>query len=100
GLDLLRSRGLDLYVIQLHSPAEAIPELRGPVEIIDAEDGSRRTINVSPAMRKQYQSLFQEHQQAVRKYCDRFGLGCTQTSSTVPCDVVITEMVRELSLRS
>ncbi|MCA9175371.1 MAG: DUF58 domain-containing protein [Planctomycetales bacterium] len=95
GLDQLRYRKFDGHVIQIHDPAEADPALLGDVELEDVETHALRKVTVTEKNMRTYRQLFQQHQQAVRDYCRNYGLGCTQTPSTVPYDELVLRMMRE-----
>lgn len=94
GLDQLRYRRFDAHVLQLHDPREADPNLLGDVELEDIENESVRMVTVTENNVRTYKHLFQQHQQAVRDYCSNYGLGCTQSPSTVPFDDLVMNMMR------
>jgi uncharacterized protein (DUF58 family) len=94
GLDQLRYHKYDSHVIQVFHPREAEPQLLGEVEFIDVETGSARQVTVSEKSARTYRRLFAEHQQSVRGYCRSYGLGCTQTPTTVDFDDVLLRMMR------
>lgn len=94
GLDQLRYRRFDAHVLQLHDPLEADPNLLGDVELEDIESNSVRKVTVTEKNLRDYKQRFQQHQQAVRDYCTNYGLGCTQSQSTVPFDELVMSMMR------
>ena len=94
GLDQLRSRRFDAHVLQLHDPKEADPNLLGDMELVDIETESLRLVTVTEKNLKSYKKLFQQHQQLVRDYCSKYGLGCTQSPSIVPFDDLVMSMMR------
>ena len=69
--------------------------LLGDVEFVDIETESQRKVTVTEKNLRMYKQLFDEHQQSVRDYCRNYGLGCTQTPSTVRFDDLILRMMRE-----
>lgn len=95
GLDQLRYGKFDGHVIQLHDPKEADPGLLGDIEFVDIETESMRKVTVTERNVRTYKQLFSEHQSAVRTYCTNYGLGCTQSPSTIPFDVLVLRMMRE-----
>ncbi len=95
GLDQLRYRKFDGHVIQLHDPHEAEPALLGDVELVDIETDSLRKVTVTEKNVRTYKQLFNDHQSSVRNYCRNYGLGCTQTPSTVSFDDLILRMMRK-----
>ncbi len=98
GLDQLRYRRFDAHVLQLYDPAEADPAQLGDVELMDIETGSLRKVTVTEKNLRTYKTLFQQHQEAVRQYCRRYALRCTQSPSTVAFDELILRMMREAGL--
>jgi uncharacterized protein (DUF58 family) len=94
GLDQLRYRRFDAHVIQLHDPQEANPGFLGDAELVDVETQVARKVTVTEKNLRTYKRLFQEHQLAVREYCRTYGLGCTQSPSTIPYDDLIIHMMR------
>jgi uncharacterized protein (DUF58 family) len=93
-LDQLRYRRFDVHVIQLHAPSEADPGLLGDAELVDVETGDKRRVTVTERNLANYCRLFSEHQQAVREYCQRHQLGCTQASTICRFDELILGMMR------
>jgi uncharacterized protein (DUF58 family) len=100
GLDQLRYRRFDGHVVQLHDPREANPAFLGDVEFIDIETDSPRKVTVTEKNIRRYKQLFDEHQDSVRHYCRNYGLGCTQTPSTIPFDDLVLRMMRQSQLMS
>jgi uncharacterized protein (DUF58 family) len=96
GLDLLRYRRFDTHVIQLHAPSDANPEVLGDTELVDVETETVRKVTITESQLASYRRLFLEHQQSVRDYCNNYGLGCTQSPSTVRFDDLIMRMMREV----
>jgi uncharacterized protein (DUF58 family) len=95
GLDVLRHRGYEPHVVQLHDPQEAHPKLLGDIELQDIENQSLRKVTVTERNLRAYQRIFAEFQQSVRKYCRAYGVGCTQTDNRVAFDDLILRMMRQ-----
>ena len=94
GLDILRHRQYEPHVIQIHDPSEANPPLLGDVELVDVETESARKVTVTEKNLRTYRKLFEEYHQAVLRYCRTYGMGCTQTNTTVRFDDLILRMMR------
>lgn len=94
GLDILRHRQYEPHVIQIHDPSEANPPLLGDVELVDVETESARKVTVTEKNVRTYRKLFEEYHQAVLRYCRTYGMGCTQTNTTVRFDDLILRMMR------
>ena len=82
-------------MIQLHDPREARPEFLGDVELYDVENASARKVTVTERNLRTYRRLFDEHQQAVKRYCRTYSIGCTQADTRVTFDDLILRMMRE-----
>jgi uncharacterized protein (DUF58 family) len=95
GLDLLRHRKYEPHVIQIYDPYEKDPsDMLGDLEMTDVETQSSRKVTVTERNLRQYRKLFDEFQTKVQFYCDRYGLGCTRTSTEIPFDQLILKMMR------
>jgi uncharacterized protein (DUF58 family) len=95
GLDMLRHHRYEPYVVQVHDPQEAEPAgILGDLELFDIETEQARKVTVTERNLRQYRKLFDEFQQSVLRYCNRYGLGCTRTSTEIPFDQLILKMMR------
>ena len=95
GFDLLRHRKYEPHVIQVFDRYEKEPEgMLGDVEMWDVESGSSRKVTVTEKNLRTYRQLFNEFQEKVQSYCNRYGLGCTRTSTEVTFDDLILRMMR------
>lgn len=95
GFDLLRHRKYEPHVIQVFDRYEKEPEgMLGDVEMWDVESGSARKVTVTEKNLRTYRQLFDEFQEKVQSYCNRYGLGCTRTSTEVTFDDLILRMMR------
>jgi uncharacterized protein (DUF58 family) len=95
GFDLLRHRKYEPHVIQVFDRYEKEPEgMLGDVEMWDVESGSARKVTVTEKNLRTYRQLFNEFQDKVQAYCNRYGLGCTRTSTEVTFDDLILRMMR------
>lgn len=96
GLDLLRHRKYEPHVVQIFDPYEKEPaDMLGDIEMWDVESGACRKVTVSEKNLRQYRHLFDAFQDQVQEYCNRYGLGCTRTSTEVPFDQLILRMMRQ-----
>ncbi len=95
GLDQLRFSGFDLHVIQLHHPLDADPAVLGDAELVDVETGTTLQTTITEYMLSEYRRLFRQHQDAVRNYCARYNLGCTQSGCQVQFDSLVMAMMKQ-----
>ena len=67
----------------------------GDLEMIDVETQTARKVTVTERKLRQYRQLFDDFQDQVQSYCDRYGLGCTRTSTEIPFDQLVLKMMRQ-----
>lgn len=94
GVDLLRHRKFEPHLIQLHDQREANPSLIGDLELLDVETQTGRKVTVTEKSLRRYRELFASFQDDVRGYCQRYGLGCTQSTTAQKFDDLILKMMR------
>src|SRR5262245_20255708 len=94
GLDILRHRRYEPHVVQIYDRREAEPDLLGDVELYDVETQSMQKVTVTERNLRQYRRIFADFQQAIQQYCNRYGLGCTRTTTEIPFDELILKMMR------
>jgi len=93
-VDSLRHQRFEPHVIQVHTPAEAHPNLLGDVELFDVESNRSTKVTITERKLKQYEKLFQSFVRDVEAYCRTYGLSHTRATSDVPFDVVLLKMMR------
>src|SRR5262249_4970132 len=94
GLDLLRHHRYEPHLVQIFDRREAEPVgMLGDLELFDIETEQGRKVTVTEKNLRQYQKLFQEFQESVQHYCNRYGLGCTGTSREILLDELILKMM-------
>ncbi len=89
GFDVLRDRGYDVRLVQIHDPHEADPQLLGDVELVDVESRTGRRATVTERVVERYRALYAEFQTSVGRYCSRHGI----TRVQVACDAVEDEVL-------
>lgn len=94
GVDRLRYAKFEPHVIQLHTPAEADPNLLGDVQLVDCETGTEKKVTVTERKLRQYKELFAKFLGEVETYCRQYGLAHTRTSTDIPFDAVLLKMMR------
>jgi uncharacterized protein (DUF58 family) len=96
GLDMLRHRRYEPHLVQMYDKYEKDPpDMLGDVEMWDVESGAARKVTVTEKNLRQYKRLFDEFQERVQGYANRYGLGCTRTQADVPFDELILRMMRQ-----
>ncbi|HZU11304.1 MAG TPA: DUF58 domain-containing protein [Chloroflexota bacterium] len=86
GLQALRGAGQEVNVVQILSPEEIAPGLRGDWKLRDSETGREVEITTSPRLLKRYHEALDAHLDAVRAFCRRQGIAHLQISSDIPVD--------------
>lgn len=96
GLDLLRHRRYEPHIVQLFDQYEKDPpDMLGDVEMWDVESEATRKVTVTEKNLRQYRQLFDEFQESIQTYANRYGLGCTRTTTEIPFDELILRMMRQ-----
>jgi uncharacterized protein (DUF58 family) len=93
GLEVLRHRGYEPRLVQIHAPHEARPDLLGDLELFDVETQAARQTTVTKRALRRYQDLFAEFQQSVRSYSAKHGLVCVQVASDAPEEEVLLKVL-------
>jgi uncharacterized protein (DUF58 family) len=94
GVDVLRHGRFEPHVIQIHTLAEAKPDLLGDVELQDVESNQIRKVTVTERKLKQYETMYQTFLRDVEAYCRTYGLSHTRATTDVPFDDVLLKMMR------
>jgi uncharacterized protein (DUF58 family) len=94
GLDLLRHHRYEPHVVQPYDRREADPQVKGDVELVDAETGTIRKVTITERNLRQYRRIFADFQESVRRYCSTYGIGGTWTTTEVPFDELLLKMMR------
>jgi uncharacterized protein (DUF58 family) len=94
GLDVLRHHRYEPHVIQVYDRKEAEPDLKGDLELYDIETQTVEKVTVTERKLRQYQQLFANFLDSVRRYCKTYGIGGTCTTTEVPFDELILKMMR------
>lgn len=93
GLDTLRYRNYEPYLVQIHDEREAEPVLRGDLQLCDAETDGRREVVISESMIRRYKQKFAAFLDEIKRYGIDNGLNYTISSTAVPFDEMILRML-------
>ena len=97
GLDGLRYRNYEPHLIQIHDQREAEPSLLGDLQLHDVETGTAQEVTISESMVRQYKQKFTAFLDEIRRYGVDNGLNCTITSTAVPFDEMVLQMLMHQS---
>jgi uncharacterized protein (DUF58 family) len=76
-------------LVQVVDPAEAETPLRGPVELRDSESGERVVVDVTPAVRRDYDRRFAAEAANLQELCEANGVTYLRASTAVaPLDLL------------
>ncbi len=92
-LDVLRERGYEPRLVQLHDPREAQPELFGELELFDVEAETARQGTITEWGLRRYGEVYAEYQESVRSYCARHGLAHVPIANDAPEDEALLEVL-------
>ena len=93
-LELVRRNRLEAIAVQISAPEELVPQLRGDLQLCDAETGEVRDLTISPRALADYA---QRHAALLRElggYCRERAIPCFTVSSEQPFDAVVLRMFR------
>ncbi len=93
-LELVRRNRLEAIAVQISAPDELAPQLRGDLQLCDAETGELLDLTVSPRALAAYE---QRHAALLRElagYCRERAIPCFTLSSDQPFDAVVLRMFR------
>ena len=94
GLDMLRHHKYEPHILQIHDPAEADPGLLGDVELLDVESEDTRKLTITEKNLQRYREVFQEFLGSVSSYGSKYGIGCTLTTTDIPFEQTVLDMMR------
>jgi uncharacterized protein (DUF58 family) len=83
GLRSLRAAGQEVTAIQILSPEELDPPLRGDWKLVDAETGAQTEVTLSPHLLRSYREALERHTEALSDFCRREGSAFLQLRSDV-----------------
>lgn len=83
GLRSLRATGQEVTAIQILSPEEIEPSLRGDWKLVDAETGAHAEVTLSPHLLRSYREALERHTAAITDFCRREGVAFLQLRSDV-----------------
>jgi uncharacterized protein (DUF58 family) len=95
GLDTLRYRKYEPHIIQIHDQREAEPLMLGDRQLHDVETGSVHNVTISEDMIRRYKQKFSSFLDEIKRYGIDNGLNCMISSTVVPFDEMILQMLRD-----
>lgn len=83
GLRSLRAAGQEVTAIQVLSPEEINPTIRGDWKLLDAETGREAEVTLSPHVLRSYKEALERHTSALTDFCRKEGSAFLQIRSDV-----------------
>ena len=88
-VDQLRFFKHQIYIIQVASPWELDPPIRGELRLVDTESRAHTDLVVSRSLLRKYCQQFEDFHTQLRHYCMRYSIGYSRLSTEVPYDEFI-----------
>jgi len=95
GLLALRAANQQVTLLQILSPDELSPSLRGDLALVDRETGARREVTLTAATVRAYQERLAAYTAAITAYCHGHGIAFLQLSSALSLDDVVLRVLRK-----
>ncbi|GAW91880.1 DUF58 domain-containing protein [Calderihabitans maritimus] len=89
GLAYLQYLGQEVIVLQVLSPEELDPPLRGDLRLVDVETGEAEEISLTPQLLALYRKLLREYIDRLRNFCSSRNMTFLQLDSSMPLEDVI-----------
>jgi len=97
-LRILVGQQMDVFVLQILSPAEFDPDLSGDLKLVDCEDNDEAEISVSTAVIKKYKATLSAFVDQARRFCAQRDMTYILTRSDQGADVLVGQYLRERGL--
>lgn len=98
GLKYLAAGQYDLFAIQILSPQEIDPEIRGDLRLVDVEDNDSTEVSITHPILKRYKSTLNNYCDSVKDYVTRRGGAYMLASTALPFDQLVLRHLRERRL--
>lgn len=94
-LKLLAHDRFELFAVQVCSPEDARPAVKGDFRLRDAETGEERVAAVTPEVLRAYERAFQNYGRKLEEFCASLQAGFVQTLTSVPFEDLVLRVFRE-----
>ena len=95
GLKLLQWAGNDVFCLQVVDPDELRCDWKGDLELRCVETGRRRKITIGPLEAARYAEAMASWNRDLKKECARREIGYVHTTTEIPFEVIIQNILRE-----
>ena len=97
-LRLLLTQQMDVYVVQVLSPEELAPDVKGDLRLVDCEDSDVAEITVSRPLLERYKKTLAAFIDGAREFCTRRGVCYLVTSTQTPVEQLVSNYLRQRGL--
>lgn len=97
-LRYLMAQDMDVYVIQVLSPAEIDPDVKGDLKLVDCEDSDVAEVTVSRPLLDKYKRTLAAFVDGAKDFCNRRGMSYIMTSTDRPVDQLVGSYLRSKGL--
>ena len=97
-LRFLLTQQMDVYVVQVLSPEELDPDVKGDLRLVDCEDADVAEITVSRPLLDRYKQTLAAFIDGAREFCTRRGVSYLMTSTQTPVEQLVSNYLRQRGL--
>ena len=92
-IDQLRYAKHQIHVIQLVSPWERDPPLRGELQLVDVESGEAENLTITDSMLRRYKTAYTQLAEDLKRYSLRNSIGFAQAPTDLPFDQFVRRLL-------
>ncbi len=93
-IDLLRFFRHQIYIIQVVTPWEQDPPLRGEMRLVDAESAGHEDLTVTDGMLRRYRRAFEGASSDLRRYAMRWSIGYALAQTDLPFETFLLQVLK------
>ncbi|MCG3151009.1 MAG: hypothetical protein GEEBNDBF_00275 [bacterium] len=98
GLKRILYAGHQIVCVQLLDQQEMEPDLRGELELRDAEEGTLREVTISPRLLRMYRAYRDAYLQQFETTCRRLGMSYIRALTSEPMEEIVLQGLRQTRL--
>lgn len=83
-----------IYAIQVVSPWELDPPIRGEHRLVDVESQDQSDLVITDGLLRRYRQAFDDFSVQLRRYCLRYSIGCSLAPTNTPFDEFLTAVLQ------
>lgn len=97
-LRMLAAQQMDVYVVQVLSPVELEPELKGDLQLVDCEDRDVADLTISRPLLDRYRKTLAAFLASARDFCTRRGMTYVLADTRTPLETLVARYLRQRGL--